>query len=73
MTSKFVVIDNTGNVSFDDDSDGPESFGTLEAAVARAEALATTVPGEEIGIFRLVSMSIVPIGEVATLPVEDGA
>lgn len=53
LKKRYVVIDETGNVSYK--GDAPQSFPSLESALTRARALAELAPGEPIGIFELVA------------------
>lgn len=62
MTHKYVVIDETGNVSYD--SDEPEGFASAAAAEKRAKELARSAPGEPIGIYVLEAVATAPVGSV---------
>lgn len=67
MKTEFVVIDDTGNVSYgmkDKRDAEPESFATFAKADKRAKELAEYSPGTSIKIFELTGEAIAPVGPV---------
>lgn len=67
MKIEFVVIDETGNVSYgtkDKRDAEPESFATFAKAEKRAKELAGCAPGVSIKIFELTGEAVAPIGPI---------
>lgn len=72
MKKMFVVVDDTGNISYgfpngNENQDAePESFDDKAAAETRAAALARSEPGKAIGVYQLVSTTCADISEPVT-------
>jgi hypothetical protein len=62
--SKYVVIDEDGNVSYSAARDEPECFDDFPTAEVRARELARCAPGEVINIFKLNASVVAPVGEI---------
>lgn len=59
MKREYVVTDQDGNVSYDDDdAERPQKFRSFKAAKARAEELAKLAPGEIISIYELTATTL---------------
>lgn len=58
MSKQFVVVDEDGHVSCDDEGD-PQDFDNFAAAQARASELAKITPDVSIKIFQAVSFAVV--------------
>lgn len=66
----FVVIDETGNVSYGmkgKENAIPESFATKKAADKRATELAGFAPGQTIYVCQMVSEVTAPVGRVMVM------
>lgn len=57
---EYIVIDDSGDISRNLESNAPEKFETLDAAQDRALELTQFAPGHPIRIFALVGVMILP-------------
>lgn len=66
MNKEYVVLDEEGNVSFNDKTKRPEVFKSFKAAKKRSHVLATCAPGREIKIYELTAETIAPVKPAET-------
>lgn len=59
----YVVVDEEGNMSWNDKTEKPENFVTFKTAEKRARELAEFAPGKPIKIYELMATAIVPVGK----------
>lgn len=63
MKREYVVIDETGHVSYDKKGESPQTFSTFKSAKARSVELAAAAPGETVRIYELTAETEAPVGE----------
>jgi hypothetical protein len=66
MRKEYVVLDETGNVSFNPKIDQPEIFKSFKAAKKRSHIIATCAPGQAIKIYELTAETIAPVKPAET-------
>lgn len=66
MKRRFVVIDQEGNVSWNEKTEKGENFSTFKAARKRAEEIAASEPGGVVSVYELTAESLCAVAPVET-------